>query len=91
MRFLVFKLLSNNILFYKFLLSPEGKNTKSIISQKLGIAQKNHLRIIGASDQFQSSQQIWSLLNKNEFFGNPKRSFWTPTAPERDIQFSAHL
>ena len=43
------------------------------ISQKLRIAQKNHLGEKLASDQFQLSLHIWPLLKKIEFFGAQTR------------------
>ena len=65
---------------FKFLLSPEGKNTKSVISQKLRIAQKK---------SFMPKMSVWSIqifpanlatFKENLIFGRPKRPFWTPVA-----------
>ena len=70
--------------FFKFLPSP-AKKTKSIISQKLKIAQKK---------SFMQKMSVTSILiypaNLSTFegswlFEHPKRRFWTPTAPKRNM------
>ena len=61
----------------------KGENTKSIISQKLRIAKKNHLCKKWASCQFQSTLQIWPLLKKVKFLTSknaPFRHPWRPNA-----------
>ena len=46
-----------NLFFFKFLLSPEGKNKKSIISQKLKIAQENQEEIRGKEEREEKEEK----------------------------------
>ena len=74
--------------FFKSLLSPEEKNTKSIISQKLRIAQESHFCIKWACVR---SIPIFPVnlvtFEENRIFGRPKRPFWIPAAPKHDMMW----
>ena len=68
----------------------KGENTKSIISQKLRIAQKTHSGEKSLSDQFQSFQLIWLLLNKAKIFVAEWVALWRPIIPNQNGRQKAH-
>ena len=79
------------IFFFKILPSPAKINTKSIISQKLRIVLKKSCMQKVSVRSFPIIPANLTTYEENQIFGRPKRPFWTPVAPKRDMKFHAHL
>ena len=60
-------------------------DTKSIISRKLSIAQKKSFMKKMSVRSISIYPDNLATFQESLIFGRPKRPFWTPAAPKRDM------